>query len=102
MPTSSGTKRRAIAGIVVKIVSPIRRTTIPHDPCAAYWISTKKSPPSAELRKNRNETSHEKKNRHTPSPKKKTCAGLPPPRIAQPAAPTSAQPAPIIGRRFQG
>src|SRR5687768_8003915 len=79
-----------MTGIVVKTVSPIRRTTIPHDPWDAYWIRTTKSPPSARLRKNRNDTSHEKKN----------CFGLPIPRIAQATAPITARTAPISGRRF--
>src|SRR6185295_9909920 len=59
-------------------------------PCAAYWISTKKSPPSARLRKNRNETSHEKKN----------CFGFDAPSKAQAAAPSTAHPAPMTGMRF--
>ena len=65
---------------MAKIVSPIRRSTIPHPPWAAYWISTKKSAPRARLRKNRNDTSHEKKN----------CFGFAGPRIAQATAPSRA------------
>jgi hypothetical protein len=60
-------------GSVAKTVSPIPSQHDPHPPCAAYWISTKKSAPRARLRKNRNETSHEKKN----------CFGFPRPSRAQ-------------------
>ena len=73
-----------------KIVSPIRRSTIPHPPWAAYWISTKKSAPRARLKKNRNDTSHEKKN----------CLGFAAPRIAQATTPSRAQTAAMTGMRF--
>ena len=83
-------KRAAITGSIAKVVSPIRRSTIPHPPWAAYWISTKKSAPRARLRKNRNDTSHEKKN----------CFGFAAPRIAQATIPTRAATAPMTGKRF--
>ena len=79
-----------MTGSVAKIVSPIRRSTIPHPPWDAYWISTKKSAPRARLRKNRNETSHEKRN----------CFGFAAPRTAQTTAPSRAQAAPMTGARF--
>ena len=90
MPKYTGRKRAAITGSVAKVVSPIRRSTTPHPPWDAYWISTKKSAPSARLRKNRNDTSHEKKN----------CFGFAAPRIAHATAPSRAQTAPITGMRF--
>src|SRR6476661_940678 len=85
-------KSAAITGIVAKIVSPRRRTTIPHPPCEAYWISTKNSPPSARLRKYRHATSHEKKN----------CLGFEDPAMAQATAPSTAQATPAAGMRFHG